>query len=69
MDALAGNLQVVKADIPLAEVMTYASQLKSMTGGQGSYTIELKGYEAVPPNVQAQIVAAYQKARGHVEEE
>jgi elongation factor G len=65
----AGNQQVVKAHIPLAEVLTYASQLKSMTGGQGFYTMELAGYENVPPNIQQQIVAAYQKARGHVEEE
>jgi elongation factor G len=69
MDALPGNLQVIKAEIPLAEVLTYASQLKSMTGGQGSFTMEFKSYEPVPAHVQKQIVDAYQKARGHVEEE
>jgi elongation factor G len=69
MDSLPGNLQIIKADVPLSEVLTYASQLKSMTGGQGSYTMEFKAYEIVPPNVQQQIVQQYQKTRGHVEEE
>jgi elongation factor G len=69
MDTLAGNQQVIKAEIPLAEVLTYASQLKSMTGGQGSFTMELKGYESVPGNVQQQIVEKYAKARAGEEEE
>lgn len=69
MDSLPGNLQVIKADVPLAEVLTYASQLKSMTGGQGSFTMEFKSYEPVPAHVQKEIVDKYQKSRGHVEDE
>ncbi|MBX6313995.1 MAG: elongation factor G [Isosphaeraceae bacterium] len=69
MESLPGNLQVIKADVPLAEVLTYASQLKSMTGGQGSYTMEFKSYEIVPPNIQQQIIQSYLKSRGQVEEE
>ena len=42
MDSLPGNLQVIRAEVPLAEVLTYASQLKSMTGGQGSFTMDFK---------------------------
>jgi len=38
---------------------SYASQLKSVTGGQGSYMMELSHYDVVPPNVQQQIVAQY----------
>ena len=53
MDSLSGNLQVIRAEIPLAEVLTYASQLKSMTGGQGSFTMDFKSHDPVPPNVQA----------------
>lgn len=64
MDALPGNLQSIKADVPLAEVLTYASQLKSMTAGQGSYTMEFKDYEPVPGNVQKEIVDRYAKSRG-----
>lgn len=56
-DMLAGNMTVIKAQVPLAEVQQYNSQLKSVTGGQGSYSMELSHYEIVPPNVVQQIVA------------
>jgi elongation factor G len=69
MEALAGNLQVIRAEVPLAEVLTYASQLKSMTAGQGSFTMEFKSHEPVPPNVQATIVDRYKKSRAGIEEE
>jgi elongation factor G len=69
MEALPGNQQAIKADVPLSEVLNYASQLKSMTGGQGSYTMEFKSYEPVPPNVQAGIVDKYKKSRTGDEEE
>src|SRR5438046_5068082 len=65
-DFLGGGMAVVKAQAPLAEVMQYQSQLKSVTGGQGSFAMELSHYEAVPPQVQQQIVAAY---KPKVEEE
>ncbi len=60
-DMLPGNMCVVKATAPLAEVMQYNSQLRSVTGGQGSYTMEYSHYEPVPGNVQQQIVAEAQK--------
>jgi elongation factor G len=69
MDSLPGGIQIIKAEVPLAEVLTYASQLKSMTGGQGSFTMEFKSYDPVPPNVQAQIVDKYKKSRAGIEEE
>jgi elongation factor G len=69
MDSLPGGLQVIQATVPLAEMLSYATNLKSMTAGQGSFTMELKGYEAVPPNVQQQIVERYQKSRAGIEEE
>jgi elongation factor G len=58
-DMLAGDLAVVRAVVPLAEVSNYQNQLKSVTGGQGSYTMELSHYDPVPPFIQQQIVAAY----------
>ncbi len=61
-DALPGGLDVIKALVPLAELSDYNSRLSSMTGGQGSYSIEFSHYEAVPPNVQQQVIAAYEKA-------
>ena len=66
-DMLPGNQMVVKATVPLSEVTTYSSQLKSVTGGQGSYSMELSHYDVVPPNVQQQIMAAY-KPHGEEEE-
>ncbi len=65
-DMLPGNQTAIRATVPLAEVSGYSSQLKSVTGGQGSYSMELSHYDVVPPNVQQQIVAAY---KPHAEEE
>jgi len=62
-DMLPGNYIVVKAQVPLSEVTQYNSQLKSVTGGRGSYSMTLSHYEVVPPNVQQQIVAAYAKQK------
>jgi len=69
MDSLTGNMQIIRAEVPLAEVLTYASQLKSMTGGQGSFTMEFKSHDPVPPNIQQQIVERYKKSRAGIEEE
>lgn len=60
MDPLPGNITVIQARAPLAELMTYARSLSSMTGGQGSYTMEFSHYEQVPPHEQQKIVAAAQ---------
>jgi len=57
MDSV-GGLQTVTAEVPLAEVTTYARSLSSITGGQGSYTIEFSHYDVVPGNVQQEIIAA-----------
>jgi elongation factor G len=67
-DMLPGNYIVVKAQVPLAEVAQYTSQLKSVTGGRGSYTMTLSHYEPVPPNVQQQIIAQYGKKKEEEEE-
>jgi elongation factor G len=58
-DFIGGGLAVVKAQAPLAEVMQYQSQLKSVTGGQGTFAMEFSHYEPVPPQVQAHISAEY----------
>ena len=65
-DAAGANLQTVHAKIPLREVTTYARTLSSMTGGQGSYTMEFSHYDVMPPNVQQEIMA---KAKMVEEEE
>jgi elongation factor G len=63
METLPGGMQVIRATAPLAEVMNYNSQLRSITGGQGSYTMEFSHYEPVPGNVQQQIVAKAEKRK------
>ena len=62
-DMLTGNMTVIKAQAPLSEVTQYNSQLKSVTGGRGSYSMSLSHYEIVPPNAQQQIVAQYAKKK------
>ncbi|MBI1372102.1 MAG: elongation factor G [Phycisphaera sp.] len=58
-DMLPGGMLLIKAQAPLAELTQYQSQLKSVTGGQGSFSMEFSHYEPVPPNVQQQIISAY----------
>lgn len=58
MDAAPGGFSVVKGHVPLSEVQDYARGLSSMTGGQGSYTLEPSHYEVVPANEQQKIIAA-----------
>lgn len=66
MESAGGGMQTIKAEIPLAEVTTYARVLASMTGGQGSYTIEFDRYDVVPGNIIQEIIA---KAKLEEEEE
>ncbi len=68
-EMLAGGMIVIKATVPLSEITNYNSSLKSVTGGQGSYSMTLSHYDPVPPNVQQQIVAAYQKEKQAEKEE
>jgi elongation factor G len=56
-DSLPGDLAVIRAKVPLAEVTRYAAQLGSITQGQGSYTMDFSHYDQVPGNVQQQIVS------------
>jgi len=58
MDSAGGGMQTITAEVPLAEVTTYARSLSSITGGQGSYTLEFSHYDVVPGNVQQEIIAA-----------
>jgi len=57
MDSI-GGFQALKAQVPLAEIADYASSLGSMTGGQGSYGIEMSHYENVPSNIQQKVCEA-----------
>jgi len=58
-DSARGGEIVIKAQVPLAEIGDYSNELKAITGGRGRYSIEFSHYEAVPPQVQKQLVEAY----------
>ncbi len=60
-DAGPRGMSIIKAQVPLAELEGYESQLKSMTGGLGSYSIELSHYDPVPGDIQQKLHALYQK--------
>lgn len=64
-----GSLQVIKAEVPLAEMLSYDAELTSMTGGRGSYHMEMDHYDEVPAHLQEKIVAAAKAERGQVAEE
>lgn len=56
------GLVALSARAPLAELSDFQGRLKSLTGGQGSYTLEMADYEPAPPSVQHQLMAAFRPA-------
>lgn len=65
-DSAGGGLQTVHVEVPLRCVTTYARTLSSMTGGQGSFSMDFSHYDVMPPNVMQDIIA---KAKLQEEEE
>lgn len=51
-----GNYQIIKGQIPKAELDNFSTQLRSITQGRGTFSTTLKGYEPVPANVQQQLI-------------
>ena len=60
-----GGRQAVQAKVPMAEVSRYAVDLRSMTGGQGTFTVGFSHYEEVPTHLTDKIVAEAKEAREH----
>ena len=60
-----GPMTVVRAQVPMAEMLTYEQHLTSATGGRGSYHMEYSHYEEVPHQAQTKIIAAARAQRGH----
>jgi elongation factor G len=64
-----GSLQVIRAEVPLSEMLTYDAELTSMTGARGSYHMELSHYDEVPAHLQEKIISAAKAEKGEVKEE
>ncbi len=58
-ESLRGGLVTIRADIPLSVMSNYHTELKSMTQGQGSFTMEFSHYDPVPSDVQQELIKAY----------
>ena len=56
MEPAGGDQQMIKAQVPLAEVLTYAPDLNSLTGGRGTYTMEFSHYDEVPAHLSQKII-------------
>jgi elongation factor G len=61
MDDMVGGGKAIKAEVPLSEMFGYATQLRSMTQGRATYTMEFKHYSEAPRNVAEAIIAARAK--------
>lgn len=64
-----GVSTVIRAQVPMAEMLTYEQTLTSVTGGRGTYSMEFSHYEEVPGHLQSKIIAAAKAAKGEEMEE
>ncbi len=58
-----GKYQVIKAEVPMAEILTYALDLNALTAGRGSFKMEFSHYEEVPPQIAEKIIANAKKEK------
>lgn len=63
MDGAGPGRQRIRAMVPEAEVLTYSTTLRSMTGGRGSYALKFDHYDEVPEHIAQPIIADYEKKR------
>jgi elongation factor G len=63
MASLDNGMQQITANVPQAEMLHYATDLRSITQGRGSFKMEFYQYEEVPANVQQEIIAQYKKSQ------
>ncbi len=58
-----GKYQVIKAEVPMAEILRYAIDLNALTGGRGSFKVEFSHYEEVPPQIAEKIIEEAKKQK------
>ena len=63
MESPGPGRQCIRANVPEAEVLRYSTELRSISGGRGSYTIKFDHYDEVPLDVQQKLAQAYEAAR------
>jgi elongation factor G len=68
MDNKAGNT-IVKAEVPMAEMLTYGADLTSMTQGRGSFSMEMRHYDVVPQQLQEKIIEKAKAERGEIKDD
>jgi elongation factor G len=56
----------IKAEVPMAEMLSYAPDLRAMTAGQGDYTMDFARYEEVPSHLAQKVVQAAEKEKEEV---
>jgi elongation factor G len=59
-----GMMTEIKAEVPMAEVLTYAPDLRALTGGQGDYTMDFLHYEEVPAHLAQKVIASAREEEG-----
>jgi elongation factor G len=57
----AGKNQIINAEVPMSEFLTYAPDLRSMTGGRGIFTMEFARYDEVPGQIAEKLLAEFKK--------
>ena len=60
--------KVIKATVPMSEMLRYAPDLDAMTSGRGTYSMELSHYDEVPKKLAQEIIDKYQKTKGEEED-
>jgi elongation factor G len=61
-----GGMTTIKAEVPMAEILTYSQALTSMTGGRGDYHMHFLRYEEVPPHIAQKVIEAAKKEKEEV---
>jgi len=62
----AGHYQIIRAQVPAAELHKYATILRSKTGGRGVFNASMSHYEEVPREVAEKVIAASEKSKEQV---
>ena len=65
MEGAGAGMTEIRAEVPMAEMLSYAAELRSLTGGQGEFAMEFARYEEVPAHLAGKVVSA---ARAEQEE-